>query len=192
MEKGTPPQNIENPLFLFPLFGEKLFVLKTDVQLETNSTHLPIENSHGLNSNQMVKTQQAVKILNLFPDASDNQLTENAQVAYEKLMTNIQLNGSMVQYSEVAMINLESSPYLKAAIVDAKLNIFNEIWSEFNTEYCLIWSDLPMNEPNMNHYSMRNFNTCKLIYLPGFNTMLNAPEIKKNTWIALKQLLGFV
>jgi len=34
METGNNSQNIENPLFLFPLFGVDIFVLKSDIQLD--------------------------------------------------------------------------------------------------------------------------------------------------------------
>ena len=206
MQTGTPTQNIENPLFLFPLFGEQLYVLKSDIPADSLNKTSSIESlgssvnikskadeidTEQLIPNPPVKSKQKVKILNIFPDSVDDTWIDSATIAYEKLMTNLKVGGVGVELLDVSSINLSNSAYLKASIIENTLNIYEEIWSDYLPEYCLVWSDMPLNQPDLKHFSMINFNTCKLIFLPGFNTMLNNPEIKKNTWFTLKQLLGF-
>ncbi len=175
METGTNQQNIENPLFLLPLFGKDIFVLKSDIQ------SLPVSTP-----------KQKVKILNLFVDSGDSVFSDSTRVAYEKLMTNLKLEGLPLQFVDVAMMNAQNSIKIKSLSPTKGMVISADFWDEFDAEYCVLWSDNPLLEPAMKHYSMSNFNNSKLIFLPGFNSMLSSTELKKNVWIAFKQLLGFV
>ena len=207
METGNNSQNIENPLFLFPLFGVDIFVLKSDIQLDwiekefnqSNVKSKDIEPQTGSSLPEDVASvqvkkipKQKIKIVNVFLDAIDSDLSDEALVAYEKLMINLKVNGNPIQFTEVAMVNFQNSTQLQSMAVNNGIQFSTDIVQEFETEYCVLWSDHPLSNPSMQHFSMINFNNYKLIYLPGFRSMLTSTEVKKNVWIAFKQLLGFV
>lgn len=211
METGNNPQNIENPLFLMPLFEAGVFVLKSDfqqdafqekqvngdrVESEIDASHSTVINTHLHEETSMLdnkfQRKQVMKIVNVFPDVADADFSDNSLLAYEKLMTNIKLDGDPLEFTKVAMLNLNNSSKLKSITTKSGIQFSEEIFDEFDTSYCLLWSDQPMKFPGIQHYSMVNFNNMKLIYFPGFSTMLLSPELKKNVWVSLKQLLSFV
>ena len=150
-------------------------------QSENSQTTQPIQNP-----------KQKVKILNLFVDSSDGVFSDSTREAYEKLMTNLKVEGLPIQFMDVAMINTQNSLKIKSMSNSKGMTLSPDLWNEFDAEYCVLWSDSPLVNPAMKHYSMSNFNNSKLIFLPGFNSMLLSTELKKNVWIAFKQLVGFV
>ncbi len=211
METGNNHQNIENPLFLMPLFESGVFVLKSDFQQDALSEERgnvgrinPDQDLGNLAINKRVSSEEApkldakspqkqvMKIVNVFPDVADSEFADNSLLAYEKLMTNIKLDGEPLPFTKVAMLNLNNSLNLKSAVTPTGIHFSMEFLDEFTTTYCLLWSDQPMKFPSMQHYSMANFNNMKLIFLPGFSTMLSSTDLKKYVWVSLKQLLGFV
>lgn len=225
METGTTNQNIENPLFLLPLFGEEIFVVKSDIHLLSSALTVPgsgselaktesINSSTKLNeSTEQIPAQnqiqpseqrqvqlskdthqpkQKVKLLNVFLDSADGIFSEDSLTAYEKLMTNLKIDGMPLQFEDVSMLNIQNSVKVKSLPRTSGLQISPDLWEEFEADYFVLWSDMQTVNPSIKHYSMSNFNNSKLIFLPGFNSMLSSPELKKNVWIAFKQLLSFV
>ncbi len=211
METGNNQQNIENPLFLMPLFGSGVFVLNSEFQQDAlhevqaevglmvtenvsdnSSINKALPNADSTKLEAQIVRKQVMKIVNVFPDVVDAEFADNSMLAYEKLMTNIKLDGELLEVTHVAMLNLNNSLKLKSIVTPAGLNFSMEVLEEFTTTYCLLWSDQSLKSPTIQHYSMVNFNNIKLIFLPGFTSMLSSTDLKKNVWVSLKQLLGFV